>query len=137
VNAFNYLGSLISYENGMDIDNKLNKYLKITGIINNVFKPKKTLMKTTNTPAIPTLLYGSENWTIKARDARRITAPEMKYMIRTSGYTWTDHETNTEIAKEFNITSVLDKIQDYKRSWIQHEQHVQQLVKSPPVITLA
>jgi hypothetical protein len=46
VNAFNYLGSLISYENEMDIDNKLNKYLKITGIINNVFKPKKTLMKT-------------------------------------------------------------------------------------------
>jgi hypothetical protein len=44
----------------------------------------------------------------------------MKYMRRTSGYTWTDHETNTEIAKELNITSVLDKIQDYKRSWIQH-----------------
>jgi hypothetical protein len=26
------------------------------------------------------LLYGSETWTIKARDARRITAAEMKYM---------------------------------------------------------
>jgi hypothetical protein len=42
VNSFNYLGSLISYENEMDID---NKYLKIPGIINNVFKPKKTLKK--------------------------------------------------------------------------------------------
>jgi hypothetical protein len=36
VNSFTYLGNLISYENEMDIDNKLNKYLKITGIINNV-----------------------------------------------------------------------------------------------------
>jgi len=36
------------------------------------------------------LLYGSETWTIKARDARRITAAEMKYMRRTAGYTWTD-----------------------------------------------
>jgi hypothetical protein len=47
--------------------------------------------------------YGSENWTIKARDARRITAAEMKYMKRIAGYTWTDNKTNTEIAKELNI----------------------------------
>jgi len=34
------------------------------------------------------LLYGSETLTNKARDARRITAAEMKYMRRTAGYTW-------------------------------------------------
>jgi len=34
------------------------------------------------------LLYGSESCTIKARDARRITAAEMKFMRRTAGYTW-------------------------------------------------
>jgi hypothetical protein len=39
-------------------------------------------------------------------------------MRRTVGYTWTDHK--TEITKELNITTVLDKIQDYKRKWIQH-----------------
>jgi hypothetical protein len=44
----------------------------------------------------------------------------MKYMRITAGYTWTDHKTNTEVAKELNITPVLDKIQDYKRNWIQH-----------------
>jgi len=40
------------------------------------------------------LLYGSETWTNKARDARRITAAEMKYMRRTAGYMWTDYKTN-------------------------------------------
>jgi hypothetical protein len=30
----------------MDIDNKLNNYLRITGIINNVFRPKKPPEKT-------------------------------------------------------------------------------------------
>jgi hypothetical protein len=64
------------------------------------------------------VLYGSENWTIKARDAIRITAAEMKYMRITAGYTWTDHERNTETAKEINITTVLDKMQDHKRNWI-------------------
>jgi hypothetical protein len=52
-----------------------------------------------NIPALPGLLYGSENWTIKARDARKITAAEMKYMRRTAAYTLRDHKTNTEIAK--------------------------------------
>jgi len=45
------------------------------------------------------LLYGSETWTVKARDARRITAAEMKYMRRTAGYTWTDYKTNSHICK--------------------------------------
>jgi hypothetical protein len=77
--------------------------LKITGIINNAFRPQKTLKKTRiklyNTLPLPVLLYGSETWTIKARDARRITAAEMKYMRRTAGCTWTDYKTNTQIAK--------------------------------------
>jgi hypothetical protein len=32
------------------------------------------------------LLCGSETWTIKASDARRITAAEMKYVRRTAVY---------------------------------------------------
>jgi len=38
--------------------------------------------------ALPVLLYGSKTWTVKASDAIRITAAEMKYMRRTAGYTW-------------------------------------------------
>jgi ABC-type ATPase involved in cell division len=46
------------------------------------------------------LLYSTENLTIRARDATKITAAEMKYMRRRAGYTWTDHKTNTDTAKE-------------------------------------
>ena len=42
VKLFNYLGNLISYEKELDIDSKLHNFLKITGILNNVFKPQKT-----------------------------------------------------------------------------------------------
>jgi len=115
---------MISYEKELDIDNKLHNYLKITGILNNVFRSQKTLKKTRiklyNTLALPLLLYGSETWTIKARDARRITAAEMKYMRRTAGYTWTDYKSNAQIAKELKITPILDKLLEYKRNWIQH-----------------
>jgi hypothetical protein len=121
VKLFNYLGN-ISYKKELNIDNKLQNYLKITGILN-VFRPRKTLKKTRiklyNTLALPVLLYGSETWTFKARDARRITATKVKY-VRTTGYTWKDHKTNTQITKELKITPVLDKLLAYKRNWMQH-----------------
>jgi hypothetical protein len=57
------------------------------------------------------LLYGSESWTIKARDARRITAAEMKYMRRTAGYTCTDYKTNTQITNySGQITGIQEKL---------------------------
>jgi len=41
VNLFNCLGYVIPYEGELDIDNKLNNFLKITSILNNVFRPQK------------------------------------------------------------------------------------------------
>jgi len=57
------------------------------------------------------LLYG--NKTIKASDARRITATEMKYTRRTAGYNWTDYKTNVQIANNTNfgqITGIQEKM---------------------------
>jgi hypothetical protein len=56
----------------------------------------------------------------KARDIRRITAAEMKYMTITAGYIWTDYKTNAQIAKELKITPILDKLLEYKGKWIQY-----------------
>ena len=88
---FNSSGNTISYEGELDIDNKFNNFLKITGVLNNVFRAQNSLKETTiklhNTLALPVLLCGSETGTVKGRDARRITAVEMKYMRRTAGYT--------------------------------------------------
>jgi hypothetical protein len=113
---------MISYERELDIDNKLNNYLKITGISKNVFRPQKHLreptLKFSNTLALSVLLYGSETWTVRARDARRISAAEMKYIRTTARYTWTDYKTNTQIANELNIIPILDKLLEYKRNWI-------------------
>jgi hypothetical protein len=67
VKSFNYSGNTIPYEREQDIDNKLNNYLKITGILNNVFRPQKTLKKTRiklyNTPAgLPSVVTRQRNW---------------------------------------------------------------------------
>ena len=44
----------------------------------------------------------------------------MKYMRRTAGYTKTDYKTNGQTAKDLKITPLVDKLLEYKRSWIQH-----------------
>jgi len=33
---------------------------------------------------------------------------------------WTGYKTNAQIAKDLKITPILDKLLEYKRSWIQH-----------------
>jgi hypothetical protein len=78
-----------------------------------VFRPQKRKQtKLYNTLALLTLLHGSENGAIQTRYLRSITTSEMKYLRRTAGYSWTDYKTNTKIAKNLNITPVLDKIQE-------------------------
>jgi hypothetical protein len=94
-----------------------------------MFRPQKTLYKTQyeqcnttqyNTLTIPALLQGSQDCTVKARDSREITAADMKFMRKTAGYTWTDYKTNTKLVKELNITTILYKIQEYNRNWVQY-----------------
>jgi len=86
-----------------------------------VFRPQKTLKKTRiklhNTLALPVLLYGSETWTVKASDAGRITAAEMKYMRRTAGYTWDRLQSKCKNCKEVKndtnfglITGIQEKL---------------------------
>jgi len=97
INSLKDLVNLIYYKKEVGVDKKLNNCLKIVGIfIVSMFTAQKALKKTRiklyNTLALPSLLYRSENWTIKARDARRITAAEMKCMRRAAGYTWADYK---------------------------------------------
>jgi hypothetical protein len=48
VKSFNYLGNMISYEREPDIEKKINHYLKITGILNNVYRPQKSPQENKN-----------------------------------------------------------------------------------------
>jgi hypothetical protein len=44
----------------------------------------------------------------------------MKYTRRTTRNTWTHYKINAQITKQLKITPILDKLLEYKRSWIQH-----------------
>jgi hypothetical protein len=83
INTFSYLGRPISYQNEADITGKISKFLHITGIIKRILKPSQVQKHTTltiyNTLAFPTLLYGSETWTIGEPDKCRMISAEIKF----------------------------------------------------------
>jgi hypothetical protein len=54
-----------------------------------------------NTLALPVLLYGSETRAVKARNASKISAAEMKYTRRTIGYTGTDFKQIHKLQKSY------------------------------------
>jgi hypothetical protein len=116
--VFNCLGCHVSYEGEEDIQDKITKFLKILGLINNVLKPnqvqKTTRLKVYNTLAVPTLIYGSEIWTLRKQDKTRLTTSEMKFLRKTTGYTLMDHKKNEEIIRELQVAPIINKIQNYK-----------------------
>jgi hypothetical protein len=58
------------------------------------------------------LLYGSETWTIKARDARKISAAEIKCMRRTAGYRLHNKYTNFKGVKNNSNFGQITEIQE-------------------------
>jgi len=43
-----------------------------------------------------------------------------------AGYTLYDHKTNNSMRKELRITSILDKIDEYRKKWLLHIQRMPQ-----------
>ena len=103
--------------------------LQLIGTIKRIiFKKARTesILKIYNTLVLPTILYGSENWTLTALQRRRIEAAEMKLLRPLAGYTLYDNKTNDCIRRELRITGILDKIDEYRRNWLSHLQRMSQ-----------
>jgi hypothetical protein len=73
VNHFRYLGYDVTFLEETDIDAKIKKFQDICGTIRRALKGKTrkdTQIKFYQVMAVPTLLYGSECWTMRKRDAK-------------------------------------------------------------------
>jgi hypothetical protein len=111
---------LVSYEKEKYIGNKIIKFLTITGLINNTFKPNKvqkgTRIKLSTTMALPMLLYCSETWTVKWRQIQTNSSVNEVYVKDCKIYL----EGSQNQWRNIKQTSILDKITGYKNDWIQH-----------------
>jgi hypothetical protein len=100
-NTFNYLRYNISYEGEKGLNIKAANFVKVLGITNQIFKPslvsRHTRIRIYKTLARPVLSYGSEAWTLRRTDERRLISAEIRCLRRTAGYTHWDHKRNEDI----------------------------------------
>ena len=97
VSSFEYLGYSVSYNACNDMVHKLDKFNLMCETIRRTLKSasKGTCLNFFKTVALPTLLYGSENWTLTKGQPNRIQAAEMRFLRHVAGYTLHDHRRNT------------------------------------------
>ena len=73
VQLFDFLGCIISYEDEKDIQQELENFAQLLGILNNTFKPtldqKSSRIKTNNALCLsrPIILCGRNIWTLRKK----------------------------------------------------------------------
>jgi hypothetical protein len=77
-------------------------------------------LKFYKTLVIPTLLYGSETWTLTASQLKRLEAAEMWLLRPLAGHTLLDHKWNEDIRKKLNIKNITSIISTYRKNWYEH-----------------
>ena len=101
---------------------KLAKFAQILGILNNTSNqlgPNFSRMKVYNAPVLHIFLHGSETWTLRKKDKKRLTSIEMKF-FRTAGYTLFDHKGMNKFWIELKVEPVNEKLRRYKSNWLRH-----------------
>jgi transposase len=118
-NTFNYLGYNISYEGEKDLNIKAANLIKVLGITNQIFESslvsRHTRICIYKILARPVLSCGSEAWTIRRTDVRRLISAEMHFLRRTAGYTHWDHKRNEDILTELQISQIREFIYQYRK----------------------
>jgi hypothetical protein len=76
--------------------------------------------------AIPTLLYGSDCWTLTKRQKSRLEAAEMRFLTSVAGYRLIDHRRNEDIREGIQIIDINSRIKDYQIKCLQRLERMEQ-----------
>jgi hypothetical protein len=79
-----------------------------------------TKLRLHNITSKASLCYGSENWIINKRDARKLEAAQMRFLRPLLELTRLDRQRNPEIRNSLKVDNIVDDIKQYQRRWVDH-----------------
>ena len=127
VEQFVYLGGLINADgsNEKDIQRRIGRTSQAFGIMNRIWRSreltKKTKIKIYETMIQPIFLYGSECWTMRKQDEKRILTAEMSWLRKIAGISRLQKIRNDDIRQSLGIqTTLLDKVVQRRLRWFGH-----------------
>ena len=124
VQTTKYLGAMFNDEASCDdeIENRIGTATRMVGALRRQVIERKELSKATklrviNAMVVPTLLYGSETWTLQKRHRSKIQAMEMRYLRRIEGVSRLDRIPNEDIRRRLGVEAVLAVADRKKKEW--------------------
>ncbi|XP_050709394.1 uncharacterized protein LOC126994183 [Eriocheir sinensis] len=69
---------------------------------------------------VSTLLYGSESWTLRARQERKLNSLHMRCLRRILNITWQDKITNNTVLERAGMTSMFTLLKQRRMRWHGH-----------------
>ena len=131
VNRFKYLGVTLTPSNDStsEIQSRLMLASTALGKLQKVWTDKDisltTKLRLVNALVYPVLLYGSEIWTIKANDLKKLVAFEMRCFRKILNISWKDKIRNEEVLSRisscaFKSKRILARITESQLTWFGH-----------------
>jgi hypothetical protein len=74
------------------------------------------------------LSQGSEAWTIRRTDEKRLISTEMCFLRRTAGYTHWDHKRNEHNLTELQLSQITEFICLYRKIWKEHVDRIPKMI---------
>ena len=118
-----YLGAILSAYGTCEkeIEHRVGGAARVIGAMRNEVLERRELKKATkmrvyNAMVIPTMLYGSETWTMMKRHKSRLRATEMAYLRRVVGVTRIDRVRNTDVRVAVRQEEVMEEVKRKQRA---------------------
>ncbi|KAK4876924.1 hypothetical protein RN001_009430 [Aquatica leii] len=123
----NYLGTIVDKDGigKQEIQQKVQSARKAIGTLNAIWWDKhiskKNKKRIGQTMVKKVLGYGSEVWTIKEDDKRKIMAVEMDHLRRSARKPRLEHVRNDEIRRTMEVTeTIIERIEKRSLKWFGH-----------------
>ena len=127
IHDFVYLGSAISDTLSLDAElNRRNSKAATTTTRltkkawNNSKLTVHTKIQIYRGCVVSTLLYGSESWTLSARQERKLNAFHMRCLRRILNITWQDKVANNTVLERDGCTSMFTLLKQRRKRWLGH-----------------
>lgn len=127
VHDFVYLGSTISDTLTLDIEinRRIGKAATTLSRLtkrawNNKKLTENTKIQIYRACVVSTLLYGSESWTLRAAQERKLNAFHMRCLRRILNITWQDKVPNSTVLERANYTSMYTLLKQRRMRWLGH-----------------
>ena len=126
VEAFKYLGGMVSEDGGMELAVRTRiglawkKWRDLAGVMNDRKMPRRAKTRVYTTVIRPVMLYGAETWAVTKREMNKLEVAEMKMLRRILGVSMRDRWKNEDIRKELGVCKISEKIKEIRLRWYGH-----------------